>query len=133
MEKNKVIGFGVVAALVIAGIAFYSGAQYAKSTSNSLYAQNSQRGGMMNGSTGRRGAIGGMGGFIGGEVLSKDAQSITIKLRDGGSKIVFVASSTQISKSAPGNIDDVAIGSQIMVTGSTNSDGSATAQTIQIR
>jgi hypothetical protein len=71
--------------------------------------------------------------FISGDVLAKDAQSITVKMRDGSSRIILYASSTEVSKFAAGTIDDVAVGKTIMVNGKTNTDGSITAQTIQIR
>ena len=71
--------------------------------------------------------------FLTGEVINKDEQSLTLKMSDGGSKIIFFSDSTQISKTINGSIDDVEIGKQIMVSGEQNSDGSYTAQTIQER
>lgn len=73
------------------------------------------------------------GGFTSGEVIAKDATSLTVKAPDGSSKIVLVASSTQVTTSGSGNIDDVAIGTTVLVTGLVNSDQSVTAQNIQIR
>lgn len=69
---------------------------------------------------------------INGEIISKDNQSITIKLRDGGSKIIFFSESTKISKSADGTIDDLAVGKNVMVDGTANQDGSITAQNVRI-
>ena len=73
------------------------------------------------------------GGFTTGEVIAKDAQSITIKMRDGSSKILFYSAKTDVLKSTAGTSDDVAVGSQIMANGTANQDGSMTAQSIQIR
>jgi hypothetical protein len=67
-----------------------------------------------------------------GEIIAKDSQSITIKLRDGGSKIIFFSGSTKISKSTDGVSDDLAVGANVMVDGTVNQDGSLTAQTIRI-
>ncbi len=72
-------------------------------------------------------------GFVTGEILSKDAQSLTLKLRDGGSRIVLISSSTSVEKTASGSLNDLAIGKAISVQGSPNQDGSITAQTIQLQ
>ncbi len=68
-----------------------------------------------------------------GEVISQSDDSLTIKLSDGSTKIVFVSDSTQITKSVDGTIDDLSEGEQIFVSGSENPDGSYTAQIIQLR
>ena len=73
------------------------------------------------------------GNFAGGEIISKDATSITVKLQDGSSKIVFVSSSTPVLTSVQGNLNDLNVGDNITVIGTQNSDGSITSQSIQIR
>ena len=73
------------------------------------------------------------GGFMAGEILSKDESSITIKMQDGSTKIVLVGSSTQIMKSTTGSSDDLMNGTNVTVTGIANSDGSVTAESVQIR
>lgn len=91
---------------------------------------------MMRGNGQYGGRAGGMmrgGGAVAGEVISKDDKSITIKTSDGGSKIIFFSGTTTFSKSAQGTIADVAVGSQLFVGGTTNTDGSVTATTIQLR
>lgn len=136
----------VVVALVIAGGSFYGGITYAKTTVkkssvNAAAAQFRQGMGAGAGAVGagmRQGGArtfgaGGMGGFVNGEVASKTNSGFTVKLRDGGSKVVVVASSTTIGKMASGSIDDISEGTGIVVTGTSNSDGSITATTVQIR
>ena len=86
------------------------------------------------GQGGQTGTAGRMrGGLINGEVLAKDDNSVTVKLNDGGSKIVYFASSTAISKMTDGSQVDIVVGKNVMISGTTNSDNSVTAQTISIR
>ncbi len=70
--------------------------------------------------------------FLSGEVIAKDEQSLTLKMPDGSSKIIFFSDSIQISKTTEGSIKDIEIGKQIIVSGSKNADGSYTAKTIQL-
>jgi hypothetical protein len=72
-------------------------------------------------------------GFVSGEVISKDDTSVTVKDRSGGSKIIFLAESTEVTKSAEGAIGDLAVGTSVIANGKTNPDGSITATTVQIR
>ncbi len=88
------------------------------------------------GGTGARGGTfrtGANGGFTTGEILTKDANGITIKMQDGSTKIVLVGTSAQIMKQTTGTLSDLIVGQNVMVTGSSNSDGSITAQTVSLR
>jgi len=143
MNKNmkKIIPI-IIALVIIGGGVFYGGMKYGQSKSISprqafqdLSPEERQQffqgniGGSLQRGTGR----GDGSNFLAGEVINKDEQSLTIKMPDGGSKIIFFSDSTEISKTTEGSISDIEIGKQIMISGSQNSDGSYTAQTIQIR
>lgn len=131
MKKNLPYVLAVVTLL----IGFYGGLKYGQSQrGNFTRQQMGQRFPGADGLTnrGNRNAPAG-GGFVNGEILSQDDKSITVKLRDGGSKIIFFSDSTGISKTADGAPTDLAVGKEITATGSANSDGSITAQSIQIR
>ncbi|MFA6322509.1 MAG: hypothetical protein WCX71_03440 [Candidatus Buchananbacteria bacterium] len=136
MEKNKKLIAMILALVLISGLAFWGGTLYGKSKSQfnrgneQFKNQLSQRGQMGNGEGNLKQNS---GGFIDGEILSQDDKSLTIKLQDGGSKIIFLSASTTVSKMAEGSLQDLTTGLNIMASGTTNSDGSLTAKTIQIR
>ena len=116
----------LIIAVVVGAIAFYGGMQYAGSNRE---AARQQRGG----GTGNFGGVRNDQGGVSGEILSADNQSITVKMRDGGSKIVLFSGSTGIMKSIDGTAADLAIGKNVLIMGSANADGSVTAESIQIR
>lgn len=72
-------------------------------------------------------------GFVVGEVISNDGKSLTVKLRDGGSRIIFFSDSTSIGTLTQSSPRDLLVGKEVVVNGNANSDGSITAQSIQIR
>jgi hypothetical protein len=73
------------------------------------------------------------GGMVSGQVVSFDDKSITVQSRSGGSEVVFYSSSTPVEKFISGSVKDLSDSAEITVIGSQNSDGSITAQSIQIR
>lgn len=77
----------------------------------------------------------GQNGFGGtaGEVLSKDDKSITVKIPSGGSKIILYSNTTIIGKATTATINDIQVGQTISVNGTTNTDGSVSARSIQIQ
>lgn len=137
---KKILLSVIATAVIVGGGAFFGGMQYAKSQTPDMgdFASRfgnfdpSQRSGMSGGPGGfmRGGASG--GGFVSGEILSLDAESMTIKLPDGGSKLVFFSDASTINKMTEGSSADLATGTTITVTGTSNDDGSLTASTIQI-
>lgn len=127
---NKII-IGVTLAVIIAGAAFYRGMVYGKST---VPIRGQFGGGQFTGGqNGMRGAGARGGGFVAGEIIAKDMGSITIKMPDGSTKIALIATSTQVTKSSAGSLSDVVVGANVSVNGAANTDGSITAQGVQIR
>jgi hypothetical protein len=129
--NNKKIMAGVVVIILLGG-SFYSGMVYGKSgTPARGQFGNGQFTGNLNGMGGMRSAMG--GGFTAGEIISKDATSVTIKMQDGNTKIVLMGTSTPVMKSTTGTLSELSIGTNVTVTGTSNTDGSVTAQSVQIR
>lgn len=151
MSKNQYIIAGVAVAILVAGGAFYGGIQYGVNKTKAIQmagrgnfvggGNNQQHPGFQGTPNGQNGQGGGQmrqqrmggGGFVGGEITSKDDKSLTIKSQDGSSKIVFFSDSTKIGKTTDGSLSDLATGQQVMVNGQSNADGSIAAQNIQIR
>jgi len=140
MTKNTIVIF-VIAVIVIGAGSFYGGMKYSQSKSlagggfaNLTADQRSVRFQQMATADvgGQRGVRAG-GGSVAGEIVSKDAGSITVKLNDGGSKIALFSTSTQVMSSSVGSLDDLVVGENVMVSGQANQDGSITAQSVQIR
>jgi hypothetical protein len=125
--KNSVI-ITVIIAIVVGGLAFFGGMKYAQSQRRSSFA--GQFGGGAGGRTGGAGGNGVRG--VTGDIIASDANSITVKMTDGSSRIVLLSSTTSINKAAQATVDDLKTGEKVAVFGQTNTDGSVTAQSVQI-
>ncbi len=130
---KKIIVVGALCALIFGAGAFYGGMRYQQS-------QTPQRGNFSMGNTlvGQRPGVAGnlrgaSGGVVTGEIIAKDDESITIKMGDGGSKIVFYSTSTQLQAMASTTPDNLVVGKQVVASGTANSDGSVVAKSIQLR
>lgn len=138
MNKNKKIILGVVGVLILVGV-FYAGMSYGQ---NSASASN-VTGMNKTGQFGMRGNRINGGGFTSGQIIAKDANSITVQIINGdpnttnttgtGSKIIFLDGNTTITKMASGSMTDLINGTAVSITGNANPDGSITAKSIQIR
>lgn len=130
MNKTMIIAIALV---ILAGVGgFFGGMQYQKSQANSRF-------GSYAGTTGQGGQFmmrrfGGQNGanVVRGQIVSIDSNSITVELPDGSSKIIVVGSSTTFMKSTSGSLTDLKVGDMVMTFGTQNSDGSVTAQNVQI-
>ena len=142
MKKNHYIAVLAIV-IIVGGGAFYGGMQYgARKTKATQIAARGNFGGQRSSAGAQGGQNGGQrmagganasGGFVNGSIISKDDKSITVKSQDGSSKIIFFSDSTTIGKATSGSVSDLATGQQVMVNGKANSDGTISAQNIQIR
>ena len=128
MKNNNLLALALVA-LVVGGAAFFGGMKYQESKQLANMAQ-------VRGQLGARGGMG-SGARIGsrgvtGEIIASDDKTVTVKLADGSSKIVILASNVTINKATQGSKDDLKMGIRVSVFGTENADGSVTAQNIQL-
>jgi len=132
MIMKKFLPILIIAIIVAGGAGFYGGMLYGKQSVPKAPAGSAlaARGNFSGTRTGARGANG--AGFISGQILAKTDNSLTIKSSTAGSQIVFLAPSSQIMESSTTTIANLNVGQNVMVTGTTNSDGSVTARTVQI-
>ena len=129
MKKNILVINSIIVLIVVGGGSFYGGMVYGKSQNTRAAFGTGNFAAMRGTRTGTAGAS-----LTAGSIIAKDSNSITLQLpNNGGSKIIFYSGSTQIGKFTTGTADDLTTGTSVSVTGTTNSDGSITAQNIQIR
>ena len=128
----------VIIALVVAGAAFFGGMKFqqSKSSGNTQFRQfqrgpNGQNGPSRQGGGNVQGRFGG-GRPVMGEIISKDDNSITVKMQDSSTKIVILSNSTSINMASEGTKSDLTEGTKVGVFGNENPDGSVTAQNVQI-
>ncbi len=137
MKKSSAVILIIVVAVLGLGVGFYGGFKYGQSTNASRTLAYGGNGGGASGTArfgGNRSRAGGNGNiFINGTVVSKDAASMTVSLEQGGSQVVFFSPSTTIDKTTLGSTSDLTAGAQVMVIGTENSDGTAMANSIQLR
>lgn len=129
--KNKnllIVIIGVISLLVGGAAGFFGGMKYqqGKTPTRGQFANMMfQRNGMGN-------RLGATAMAVRGAVISADNNSITVKMQDGSTKIVILSSTTMIGKTTSGTASDLINGSNVTIFGNTNSDGTITAQNVQI-
>lgn len=133
--KNKNLIITILIVLVGAGAGFFGGMKYrdyqiTKQRANFAGGNFQRTGAGAQGTNARLGTV--RGGGVNGNILSADDKGITVKLTDESSKIVLFSATTQINQAAEATKADLKVGTTVAVFGQTNSDGSITAQSIQI-
>lgn len=136
MNKNNMIIVSVILIIVAGLLGFFGGMQYQKMQRPTFAGAQ--------GVQGTAGRFGGGQGFlrragqnanfspVRGQILSIDNGSITVKQQDGTTKIVVVSGSTSFVKSQSASLSDLKTGDTVMILGTSNSDGSVTAQNVSI-
>lgn len=116
--KNNTIIMAVVSILIL-GIGFFGGVKYQQSQRNPNTFQFRQR-------------FGDNTSSVRGQIIRNDNGNLTIKLSDGSTKIVIVPSSVTIYKTDNASVSDFKTNEEILIFGTQNSDGSITAQNVQL-
>ena len=134
MNKTTGIILAVVLVILAAVGGFFGGMYYQKHKTSGRAGMFA---GQMMGAGGRQmfrtgGGMGQNGGIVRGQILSIENNNMTVKLADGSSKIVILGSSTMFVQSSKASSSDVKQGDTVMVFGTTNSDGTVTAQNVQL-
>ena len=127
--KTQQLVIVAVGAVIIAALAFYGGMQYQKSQGRQAFAggfagASRQFGGAANSATRGRPVVG--------SIVNQDASSFTVKLADGSTKIVLIDDKTIFDKTSTVPQSEVKTGENVGVFGITNTDGSITAQNVQL-
>ncbi len=129
--KGQNLFISILVLLTVAAGSFFAGMKYQENRRSALRGQFGEMagrfGGQLQGGVNRT-------GFrpVAGEIISVDDKSITVKLQDGSSKIILLSDKTEINKAEKAIKADLKAGVQVAIFGSENSDGSVTAQNIQL-
>ena len=119
----------VILVIVAAAGGFFAGLMYQKTQASALGAAGRSNFAGRFGQSGQNAAA-----FrpVRGQVLSMSDTTLTVKMSDGSTKIVVLSSSTAFMQSTKAALTDIKTGDTINVVGTANSDGSVTAQDVQI-
>lgn len=121
MQKNKI---AIIVGVICIIVGFVVGILVGKSSGNQAASQSGARQFVRNSQN---------GSSVMGQVSAVTGNSLTIALPNGGSEIVFYSTSTPIMKSVEASSSALAAGQDVVVVGTANSDGSVTADSIQLR
>jgi hypothetical protein len=138
-KKSTLVIWAVVIAVVFFGAGWGMKSSSSSSASSATTAARGTYTGTFSGTAGARARTSG-GGLVAGKIVSVDPTSISVALPNStsttattGSTVVLYSSGTSILKSVIGSSADLQVGNSVTVSGTTNSDGSVSANSIQIR
>ncbi len=124
MKKNLLVT--IIISLFCLGGGFFAGLKYQQNKISARFRQFSNQ------NFNRISGQGRISRVVNGEILSVEEKSLTVKLQDGSSKIILFSQDTQINKAQQATTQDLKEGEKIAVFGLENSDGTITAQNIQL-
>ncbi|MBI3366356.1 hypothetical protein HY041_01875 [Candidatus Roizmanbacteria bacterium] len=134
MDKKNLYSF-IFVILIVGVLSFFGGIKYQEDKGGKLPNQQSgiNTGGQQRSQFGqRRGSNNGIFRPTVEEIVGTDNTSITVKMQDGSTKIILITNKTTVNKVEQAAKSDLKTGERIAVFGQENSDGSVTAQTIQL-
>lgn len=133
-SKRNIVVPVLAVLVVVAGVGgFFGGMQYQKSKQPAAPSFGDRGSMNFNGNINRGRTVGNIGGgMVRGTVTAVQGSTITVQDTSGSSKLVITGSSTTVENTVSASLSDVAVGTSVMASGTSNSDGSVTATTIQL-
>ncbi len=131
MNMKKILPLIIISALLVSGVA-YAGYRYVQGKKTAAGPQNGQWQNQGGPNSGQKGA--GMrraGGMVAGEISGKGADNLTLKLPEGGSKIVFYSNTTKVVLYSDITAGDLVVGDEVTVIGNKGDGGGITAVSVQ--
>lgn len=134
MSKSSSIAVTVIVAIIAAGGGFFGGMQYqkGKQPTGPSFQRNGNFAAFRNGNFNGRVAGGFGGGIVRGTVTAISGTTMTVQESNGSSKIILLSSSTTVSKTSSAATSDLTVGATVQASGTSNSDGSVTATTVEL-
>lgn len=131
MTTKTTIAITAVISLILGGVGGYVSATTYKGSSQ--FGPGQHQGGPVKfqGQRTQNGQIFG-GGRVIGQVQSVAEGRLTVQTPNNSSQIILINDSTTYQKMTSGSVSDVTTGTQVVVVGQQNPDGSTTAASIQI-
>jgi len=135
MNRTARIILGIVILVLVAGAAFYGGMVYGKSQAQAAFTARRQggfTGANGQGLPGATGGASGRGGMLFGQIKEIGDGALTVTDNNGKESKVKVTDTTLIEKQASVKLNDLAPGETVMISGSTGTDGTITARSVQV-
>lgn len=130
MNRITKIILGVLLVAAVGAGCFYSGAAYGKGQAQAALPGGPGQAGTPPGGSGQAGEA--QSGMLVGQIETIGDGSLTMTDQNGTKTVVTVTDTTLIQKQASVTLGDLQVGETVIVSGSTTSDGSITARSVQV-